>query len=109
MHPGCANLYPCAAHPPRQAWRSAHHAPGKRILTGRALQVARQRLYGQQQGQCALCHQDVLFTAKSFIRDHITSLAEGGVDTEANTQGLCAQCSDRKTQGEAQRGRARWA
>ena len=41
---------------------------------------------------------------KATIRDHIIPLAEGGPDTDENTQPLCQACSDRKTASESQRG-----
>ena len=41
------------------------------------------------------------------IRDHIVPLAEGGRDTDDNTQALCEACSDTKTAAESQRGMRR--
>lgn len=43
----------------------------------------------------------------SVIADHIRNLAEGGTNTLTNGAGICKACSDRKTQTEAARGRAR--
>lgn len=105
--PGCPGFCPCGVHV-QQPWRSTTHAAPRRPITGRALQAARERLYRQQQGRCAACGVEVLFGSKSFIRDHAVPLAEAGLDVERNTQGLCATCSDSKTQAEAQRGMARW-
>ena len=60
----------------------------------------RERLYVQQQGQCAMCGSMVLFGSKTFIRDHTQPLAEGGADVVSNTAGICASCSEAKTKTE---------
>jgi len=80
---------------------------GRRTITGERLQAARLRLYTKQMGCCAVCKEMVRFGPKTFIRDHIAPLGEFGIDTESNTQGLCAECSGRKTKAESSRGRAR--
>lgn len=41
--------------------------------------------------------------AAATQRDHIVPLWEGGADVEANTQGLCDDCHDRKSSDEAAR------
>lgn len=107
VQPGCPQLQPCPSHP-KVAWRSQHHAAPVRSITGRGLQAARERLYTAQGGCCKTCGELVMLSAKTFIRDHIAPLAEGGQDVESNTQGLCAECSAVKTQAEARRGGARW-
>lgn len=43
----------------------------------------------------------------SVVADHVRNLAEGGTNTLSNGAGICQACSDRKTQAEAARGRAR--
>jgi 5-methylcytosine-specific restriction protein A len=87
---------------PVQAWRSRPD-DGDR-LQGRALLEARRRLYARAGGRCAACDRLLL---RGWIRDHITPISEGGAETETNVQALCADCSSRKTQAEAARGRAR--
>lgn len=56
-----------------------------------------------KQPLCVLCVEQGRVRVAT-IRDHIRPLAEGGQDIEANTQGLCQQCSDEKTADEARRG-----
>ncbi len=63
----------------------------------------RQRLF-QRQPVCEMCVAEGRYTPSS-IRDHRIALAEGGADTEANEQALCATCHAIKTQNEARRGR----
>jgi hypothetical protein len=41
------------------------------------------------------------------VRDHVIPLAEGGEDTEDNTQPLCILCHDQKTRQESLRGQTR--
>jgi 5-methylcytosine-specific restriction enzyme A len=84
----------------RPAW--GHARPVSRIR-GVPLQRLREQLF-QEQPLCVHCLARGLDTVAT-IRDHITPLAEGGLDVEANTQALCASCHDEKTQREAQRGR----
>ena len=55
---------------------------------------------------CVLCRQMGRRTF-AVIRDHVVPLAEGGIDYSSNTQALCQDCSDAKTQAEALRGRQR--
>ena len=64
-------------------------------ITGRRLQARRER-YAQRDPLCAHCK------ARGIIRqwselDHVTPLHKGGPDTEANLQGLCAECHKAKT------------
>jgi 5-methylcytosine-specific restriction enzyme A len=82
---------------------SLHPGRAPRIR-GRRLQQLRASLYGRQPF-CAICGE--LLMPWRFIRDHIVPLAEGGQDTEANTQAICPDCSAAKSQAEAQRGQAR--
>lgn len=76
-------------------------APTKRI-TGRKLQRMRAALFARAPW-CVLCALHDRKT-RATIRDHIIPLAEGGVDDETNEQGLCLDCSDRKTEEESRRG-----
>lgn len=55
---------------------------------------------------CAECKRNGLVRLATQ-RDHITSLAEGGLDEESNTQGLCDDCHEAKSLAEALRGRGR--
>jgi 5-methylcytosine-specific restriction protein A len=59
-----------------------------------------------QQPLCVLCLEAGRVTIAT-IADHLVPLAEGGPDTEANTQPLCKACHDVKSQAEAARGRTR--
>jgi len=87
---------PCAYPRRRVPWRSSRTPPRVR---GRKLQRLRMALLADQ----PFCGCGRVAT----IRDHIVPLAEGGTDTEANVQPLCAACHDAKTQREALRGRIR--
>jgi 5-methylcytosine-specific restriction protein A len=42
-------------------------------------------------------------------RDHLVPLADGGLDDDSNTQGLCDTCHEAKSLAEALRGRRRAA
>lgn len=108
-HPGCGALVRdgsgrCAAHP-RPAWKKATGST-KRI-TGRKLQAMRAALFTREP-LCAECKRHGRVTLAT-LRDHITPLAEGGLDEESNTQGLCHDCHEEKTLAEALRGRAKWS
>ena len=46
-------------------------------------------------------------TTLATQRDHITPLAEGGMDDDDNTQALCAACHEVKSKAEQARGVAR--
>jgi len=86
----------------RPKW-STTPAQVKRI-TGRKLQARRRALFSREP-MCRVCASKGLL-ALAVIRDHIIPLAEGGEDTDENTQPLCQACSDGKTAEEARRGRA---
>jgi 5-methylcytosine-specific restriction endonuclease McrA len=94
----------CTTHV-RKAW-DEKATTTKRTIVGRGLQAARQALYIKQGGQCKQCGR--LVTPGGMVRDHIIGLAEGGVDTASNTQGLCLPCNEMKRQAEARRGQQRW-
>jgi 5-methylcytosine-specific restriction protein A len=66
----------------------------------------RQRLFAEQP-LCVVCL-TIGIVERATIRDHIVPLAEGGADTEANTQPLCANCHRQKTQAEQTRGLRRF-
>lgn len=91
----------CTTHK-RPAWSTRPVYPTKR-RSGRWLQARRQTLT-----LCATCLQAGRVEAAT-IRDHIIPLAEGGLDVDENTQGLCDACHARKTATEAQRGVRRWS
>ena len=55
---------------------------------------------------CAECERQGRITLATE-RDHIKSLAEGGLDEDSNVQGLCVPCHDAKSKSESQRGRSR--
>ena len=87
----------------RKPWQGTK--PSKRVITGRALQKARAKLF-ERDPLCAECKRQGRVTIAT-IRDHVVNLAAGGLDIEENTQGLCQACSDAKTAKEAQAGRGR--
>jgi 5-methylcytosine-specific restriction protein A len=68
-------------------------------IRGRRLQKLREDLFAREP-LCRNCRRRA-----AVIRDHVVPLAEGGTDTEDNTQGLCQSCSDVKSHREANRGR----
>lgn len=107
-YPGCRELTDgrssrCEKHP-RQAWAGNATSQGRRI-TGRRLQAAREKLF-REQPLCVECERNGRVRAAT-IRDHTVPLAEGGEDVEGNTQGLCQECSDAKSEQERRRGLAR--
>lgn len=104
-YPGCPALTHdgrCEKHK-REAW--VGNNAEKRVFKGRKLQRERKRLFSESP-LCAECLKVGRVTVAT-IRDHIKPLAEGGLDVEENTQGLCQMCSDIKTAGEAKRGRVK--
>lgn len=103
--PGCGVLVRdgtsrCGKHQ-REAWNKKPTAT-KRI-TGRKLQAMRQALFTRQP-LCVLCDAKGLVVLATQ-RDHIKSLAEGGDDTDENTQGLCEPCHEGKSLAERLRAR----
>lgn len=87
----------CEKHP-RKAWSRPRpeRGSGSRNQKERRLLFARNPL-------CVECERHG-FVTLATIRDHIIPLAEGGADTDDNTQGLCKACHDEKTAAEARRG-----
>lgn len=103
--PGCHVLVTdgsgrCAKHQ-RPAWTKPVTAT-KRI-TGRKLQALRAELF-KRSPLCVHCAEHDVVTPATQ-RDHIIPLAEGGEDSEENTQGLCDECHDVKSKRESARGR----
>jgi 5-methylcytosine-specific restriction protein A len=101
---GCGELLDrkqryCTKHE-RPVWQKAK--PTKRI-TGRRLQAMRAELFARDP-LCVHCRAAGRIRAATQ-RDHVTPLAEGGLDDESNTQGLCDDCHELKSQREAERGR----
>jgi 5-methylcytosine-specific restriction protein A len=88
----------------RKAWTSQSAAPVVR-LRGRHNQKARLRLF-REKPLCAMCEASGRVTAAT-VRDHIVPLAEGGLESEDNVQGLCEPCHRAKTATEAARGKRR--
>lgn len=103
--PGCtvrvvARTY-CDAHTPKWKGRTAS-SRARRDPKQRARILARDpvcRCRGCKRCTPAGC------TRPSTIDDHILNVARGGTDDDTNRQGLCAPCSDAKTQNEARIGR----
>lgn len=101
-HPGCqriTNERYCAKHK-KPAWAEKKDV-GR--VTGRKLQRQRNLLF-HEQPLCVECLRVGRVTAATR-RDHIVPLAEGGEDVAENTQVLCTQCHDRKSEEERKRGR----
>jgi 5-methylcytosine-specific restriction enzyme A len=101
-HPGCPNLTSeryCDKHKPLHVWVKPIDIPRMR---GRKLQRERNRLFDSDP-LCVECLK-VGRTTPATQRDHIIPLAEGGLDTQENTQGLCQDCHDKKSQEESKRG-----
>ena len=98
-HSGCPHIQPCPVHKP-EPW--VHNKPVTR-MRGRQLQRARDRLFNAQP-LCVECLKRGIERAATQ-RDHVVPLAEGGTDTDDNTQALCDQCHEIKSQREARRGR----
>lgn len=106
--PGCPHRNPCPVHArllARPAWERPTPPPPR--LRGRALQRRRARVFDREP-LCVTC-QAVGRVTLATILDHVIPLAEGGPDTEANTQPLCRPCHDAKSQAEAARGSRRKA
>jgi 5-methylcytosine-specific restriction enzyme A len=75
-------------------------APSQTVrIRGRALQGIRRR-HLEQNPLCVRCQQLGRVVAATQI-DHKKPLWDGGLDVEENRQGLCDECHDRKTAGEA--------
>ena len=74
-------------------------------VRGTTLQKLRRELFAREP-LCRQCRKNGR-TRAATIRDHITPLAEGGTDDDANIQPLCRWCSDDKTREESKRGSAR--
>lgn len=98
-HPKCPNLN-CQVHQVAP-WRTADRPIVTRIR-GRELQRRREALFRKNK-RCVHCT-DMGKQTLATIRDHIIPLVEGGTEDESNTQGLCVDCSDRKTETESLRG-----
>jgi 5-methylcytosine-specific restriction endonuclease McrA len=99
--PGCPILG-CQVHA-RPAW--GHARPVKRV-TGRTLQRLRMELW-LKDPRCQACKRVVALNR--MVRDHVVPLAEAGIDepNNENAQVLCVDCSRKKTEQEALRGRMR--
>ena len=95
----------CEKHKPLHEW---HKTTSYKRTTGRKLQRQRAQLFAEQP-LCVECVRQGRVSVAT-IRDHIIPLGEGGSDTDDNIQGLCRECSDRKTAEESRRGRVkkRW-
>lgn len=82
----------------REPWQSKEEPPR---IRGRKLQALRLDLWLRDPA-CRLCRR--VLALKEMIRDHVVPLAEGGEDIDENTQPLCQDCSDAKTEAESARG-----
>jgi len=92
----------CSKHQ-REAW--AKKPTATKRITGRRLQVMRTDLF-RREPLCVQCKAQGLVVLATQ-RDHIRPLAEGGSDSEDNTQGLCEPCHEAKSLAESIRGRRR--
>lgn len=82
-------------------WVKDANAPER--ITGRKLQRLRLELM-RRQPLCAECTKRGV-VRPTTQRDHIVPLAQGGTEDDSNIQGLCDDCHDAKSKGEAKRGR----
>ncbi len=62
---------------------------------GRTLQALRSRIL-RANPLCAECQQQGRTTAATVL-DHVVALVNGGDNSDANLQGLCAPCHEAKT------------
>ena len=69
----------------------------------RVSQQERQAIFDKQRGACNRCDLS-LGTCKVGHVDHVTPLANGGVDEASNKQLLCTECHNHKTAAENERG-----
>ena len=103
---GCGQLARagrCEAHGgARKPWQPSATRPPIKRLRGEAGQQRRQRLF-QRSPICVQCEREGR-TIEATRADHVIPLAEGGPDTEANLQALCACCYGIKTADESRRG-----
>jgi 5-methylcytosine-specific restriction protein A len=97
--PKCGRFH-CTKHPTPAAWRSRTGQVHR--IRGRELQRRRAQLFARQPW-CVVCLGEGRHT-RATVRDHRVPLSEGGTEAESNIQALCPDCSDAKTQREAQRG-----
>ena len=98
--PKCTTPLNCTQHQV-EAWRTRDRPIVTRIR-GRELQRRRRALFARNKW-CVHCA-DMGRQTLATIRDHIVPLAEGGSEDDTNIQGLCLDCSDRKTETESLRG-----
>jgi 5-methylcytosine-specific restriction protein A len=92
------------AHMMPKPWGNRSSASDGR-MRGRRLQQARAALF-RSNPLCVNCERNGIVRLATE-RDHIINLADGGTDDPSNTQGLCKDCHQAKTQQESQRARAR--
>ena len=103
--PRCPRVRPCPHHPERMRvpW-AGHGAPAARGY-GEAWRELR-RMFLELHPFCELCRK-----AGHYIRatevDHRVPKAEGGTNSVANLQALCADCHKRKSSSEGGRAAAR--
>jgi 5-methylcytosine-specific restriction enzyme A len=94
--PGCTTLVAgesrCAKHYSRNKWG---HKTGTNRTAKTGHKQRRERILRRdplcQLGYAGIC------TGISTVCDHIVPLAAGGADSDANCQGVCEPCSNRKT------------
>ncbi|MBL0720203.1 HNH endonuclease [Piscinibacter sp. Jin2] len=91
----------CELHP-KQAWAKPE---GHKRRAGWWLHQQRVRLF-RRAPWCVHCERQGL-KVLATQRDHIVPLSEGGLDEEANTQGLCDGCHQVKSEVERLRAIAR--
>lgn len=99
QYPGCPALARSGWCPVHQPAPRAHREIDR--VRGRQVQTLRRRLFDCEP-LCRRCL-DHGYVRIATIRDHVVPLWEGGEDTAANTQPLCAECHADKTRVEAGR------
>lgn len=102
--PGCKQVVPigqryCSEHQVL-AWQQDARRRGNERQRGYGrIHKARRAVLLPDHPLCAMCAVEGRRRAAT-VRDHIVALADGGEESEANTQGLCRWCHARKSMGE---------
>lgn len=97
----CSELQPCPAHQPKP-WQGSRRR--ERVASGSRQQKRRRYVLMRDENRCHVCGEQ--FLDQQLVADHIIPVSEGGEDDVENMAPCCITCHDRKTQAEAQRGRA---
>lgn len=72
--------------PPSAYYKNAYSVSDQKFIM--------MRIYGEQNGRCAYCHNSISF--KDGTIDHIVPYSRGGIDNPANWAFACSPCNNRK-------------